>query len=189
MPYTPPERYRHTNPITIRFADMDAMGHVNNAVYLTYFETARMNYMHDVCGVGAVQHNGGMHGLGDIRGASMILAKMTVEYKLPLVLGDEIVVYIRCSHIGNKSFELDAVIMRYKDGKTEPAAPMITPPRRLSLCLSCGVSASVPMNRCRSKRENRHAKFVPRTTHSARDDARGTGREQFAQVLLRQIGL
>jgi acyl-CoA thioester hydrolase len=122
MPYTPPERYRHTNPITIRFADMDAMGHVNNALYLTYFETARMNYMHDVCGVGAVQHNGGMHGLGDIRGASMILAKMTVEYKLPLVLGDEIVVYIRCSHIGNKSFELDAVIMRYKDGKTEPAA-------------------------------------------------------------------
>jgi len=122
MPHTPPDGYRHANPITIRFADMDAMGHVNNAVYLTYFETARMNYMHDVCGVGAAEGNGDMRGLGDIHGASMILAKMTVEYKLPLVLGDEIVVYIRCSHIGNKSFELDAVIMCYKDGQAAPAA-------------------------------------------------------------------
>ncbi len=31
--------------ITVRFRDLDAMGHVNNAVYLTYFEEARVEYL------------------------------------------------------------------------------------------------------------------------------------------------
>lgn len=36
--------FRHCVTIDIRFADLDAMGHVNNAVYLTYMETARLRY-------------------------------------------------------------------------------------------------------------------------------------------------
>ena len=34
----------------MRFADTDAMGHVNNAVYLTYCEMARIRYWTDVTG-------------------------------------------------------------------------------------------------------------------------------------------
>ena len=40
--------YRHTTPIQIRFADLDALNHVNNANYLTYIELARIHYLHDV---------------------------------------------------------------------------------------------------------------------------------------------
>ena len=35
---------KHYTPIQIRFHDIDQLGHVNNANYLTYFEVARMAY-------------------------------------------------------------------------------------------------------------------------------------------------
>lgn len=107
---TPPEGYVHTMPITIRFADMDAMGHVNNATYLTYFESARIDYVMRLFGIDHATE------------LNMILAKMTVEYRLPLTLGDEIVVYTRCSRLGNKSFDLEAVILRYQGEEAQPAA-------------------------------------------------------------------
>ena len=37
-------RARHVEPITVRWGDMDSMGHVNNAKYFTYCESARMSY-------------------------------------------------------------------------------------------------------------------------------------------------
>ena len=40
--------YKYKTPIAIRFSDIDAVGHVNNAIYLTYFEMARFSYWRDV---------------------------------------------------------------------------------------------------------------------------------------------
>ncbi|MEA2609282.1 MAG: Thioesterase-like superfamily, partial [Chloroflexota bacterium] len=37
-----PGAFSHRVEIVVRFADTDAMGHVNNAVYLSYMETARI---------------------------------------------------------------------------------------------------------------------------------------------------
>ena len=37
-------RFPFTAPITVMFRDLDALGHVNNAVYLSYFEQARIGY-------------------------------------------------------------------------------------------------------------------------------------------------
>ncbi|MGH9362570.1 MAG: acyl-CoA thioesterase [Thermoanaerobaculia bacterium] len=36
--------FRHLQPVAVRWGDMDAMGHVNNAAYFTYCESARMSY-------------------------------------------------------------------------------------------------------------------------------------------------
>ena len=39
--------FRFTHAVEVRFRDLDALGHVNNAVYLTYLESARMAwYLH-----------------------------------------------------------------------------------------------------------------------------------------------
>ncbi|MEW6704201.1 MAG: thioesterase family protein [Pseudomonadota bacterium] len=38
----------HEMVIPIRWGDMDAMGHVNNAVYFRYFETIRIEWMHSI---------------------------------------------------------------------------------------------------------------------------------------------
>jgi len=81
-------------PIQIRFSDCDMLQHVNNAVYLQYFEVARMNFLNQEL----PNWNWSKQGI--------ILLKNTVEYKIPLFLTDTCVVEIDCSHIGNKSFTL-----------------------------------------------------------------------------------
>lgn len=87
--------FRHKSEIQIRFKDIDALGHVNNANHLSYFELARVNYFNDVIGVNI---NWAKQGI--------ILAKITVDYKLPVLFEDKISVYTKCNRIGNKSFEL-----------------------------------------------------------------------------------
>ena len=35
-------------PVEVRYSDLDAQGHVNNTVYFTYFEQARVQYFHEL---------------------------------------------------------------------------------------------------------------------------------------------
>jgi acyl-CoA thioester hydrolase len=114
MTSRPPAGFRHRLPMDIRFADMDAMGHVNHATFLTYIESARIDYMLQVCQLESPLELG------------VILAKLTVEYKLPLVLGDEIEVYTRCIRLGNRSFDLEAIILRLNANGEDVAASAVT---------------------------------------------------------------
>jgi acyl-CoA thioester hydrolase len=105
------DKFRHRTLIDIRFADLDVLGHVNNARYLTYMETARIKYVHEVC----TPHIN-WYELG------MILAKAVIEYKAPLVYDDRAEIYPRVSRIGNKSFEIEPVIARMAANQPEVAA-------------------------------------------------------------------
>jgi acyl-CoA thioester hydrolase len=96
--------YRFSHPVEIRFGDLDMLGHVNNAVYFTYMETARMLYVRDVIG---------WMGGRDKPGA--ILARIACDFLIPLLLGDSIRVYVRASRIGHKSFDFDYAIVRETD--------------------------------------------------------------------------
>lgn len=88
------------------------MGHVNNANYLTYIEYARIKYFEDVVG-SEVKWS---HQLG------VILARVEIDYKAPVFLRDSIFVYTRCSRLGTKSFTLDWLIVREKEGREEIVA-------------------------------------------------------------------
>jgi acyl-CoA thioester hydrolase len=96
------QNFKHKFPIQIRFKDIDKMGHVNNAVYLTFIETARVHYFDSVVGHG----NKWSHQVG------LILARTEIDYKAPVFLRDSIVVYTRCSRIGTKSITIDWAIVR-----------------------------------------------------------------------------
>jgi acyl-CoA thioester hydrolase len=91
----PPSRFPFTRTMTARFSDMDGMGHVNNAVFLTYFEEARMAYW--------------MHTMKreDLSGMDMILARAEVDFRSPLVAPETIVVGVGCTSIGRTSFVLE----------------------------------------------------------------------------------
>ncbi|MEO5644542.1 MAG: thioesterase family protein [Bacteroidia bacterium] len=96
----------HKSPIQLRFKDIDALGHVNNANHLSFFELARINYFNDVIG-----------GEIDWEKEGMILARVTVDYKQPVYLQDKIFVYTGLIKTGNTSFELEYKLMREeKDG-------------------------------------------------------------------------
>jgi acyl-CoA thioester hydrolase len=71
----------------VRFRDCDAMGHVNNAVYSTYLEQARIATL------------GGLE--------PFILARVEIDFRAELRAGEEIEVRSRCSRIGTKSFDLE----------------------------------------------------------------------------------
>src|SRR6476661_10144508 len=70
----------------VRFRDVDAMGHVNNAVYSTYLEQARIGIL------------GGLE--------PFILARVEIDFRAQLKEGEDVEVRSRCSHVGTKSFEL-----------------------------------------------------------------------------------
>ena len=71
----------------VRFRDCDAMGHVNNAVYSTYLEESRIGVL------------GGL--------TEFILARVEIDFRSELRLGEEVEVRTRCSRIGSKSFDLE----------------------------------------------------------------------------------
>jgi acyl-CoA thioester hydrolase len=85
--------YRLMVEVPVRFRDTDAMGHVNNAVYLTYLELARERYWREV------------FGLVDYSKIDLILARVEIDFRSPSRSGETIVVGIRASTIGTRSFE------------------------------------------------------------------------------------
>ena len=88
--------FKHWVPVTVRFRDMDAMGHVNSAVYLTYFEIARMWYF---------QASGleGMKVKGKIGPA---VVSQTCNYRQQVFFPAELEAGIRTTGIGTKSFSV-----------------------------------------------------------------------------------
>ena len=105
--------FKSKTPIQIRFKDIDKMGHVNNANHITYFELARMDYF-DAIADEQVKI--------DWVNEGVILAKMEMEYKQPILLEDKIYVYTWVSRIGSKSFDMACSIVRDVNGtETEMA--------------------------------------------------------------------
>ncbi len=109
---TAPEGFRHVTRLTVRFGDMDAMGHVNNAKFLTYMEQGRILYTQDVVAVDT----------SDWNNLGIILARVELDYKLPITFGETVIVYTRCSRIGNKSFDLDYVLLLEREDGNHPVA-------------------------------------------------------------------
>ena len=76
---------------TVRFRDLDSLGHVNNAVFLTYLEEARIAYL---VPLGA-------------EASDMILARVEIDFRAPLLIDDELEIGVRPARIGTKSFDLE----------------------------------------------------------------------------------
>ena len=90
-----------TVPIQIRFADLDMAHHVHNAVYLHWFELARMALLRSFIPQGH-----------DWKKQGLILARNEVDYRLPVHLHDQVEVECWSSAIGNKSFDLSYAVRR-----------------------------------------------------------------------------
>jgi acyl-CoA thioester hydrolase len=97
--------YPYIVPVTVSFRDLDALGHVNNAVYLTYLEQARIGYGLQL--VGGVQ----------VSDLTFILAEATVSYLRPAHFGDQLTIGVRIAEIGTKSFVMEYRIRRQADGE------------------------------------------------------------------------
>jgi acyl-CoA thioester hydrolase len=89
------DAFRHRTPLQVRFRDTDAFGHVNNAVFATYVELARVHYFLDV-----LQPAQRFHRL------PLILARLEVDFRSPIELGDDVAVETRVDRIGRASIAM-----------------------------------------------------------------------------------
>jgi acyl-CoA thioester hydrolase len=81
--------------IQVRFADLDVLGHVNNAIYLSYFEMTRVHYFKELLGV-----------KWDWKKTGVLLVRNEIDYLKPILLYDKPSITMHLIEIGSKSFQL-----------------------------------------------------------------------------------
>ena len=86
---------RHRTPLQVRFRDTDAFGHVNNAVFLTFLELARIRYLLDI-----VEPDETFDRL------PLILARVELDFRSPIQFGDDVEVETQVDRIGRSSIAM-----------------------------------------------------------------------------------
>jgi acyl-CoA thioester hydrolase len=95
--------FAHTFSQDVAFRDLDGLGHVNNAVYLSYVESARLAYMQEVLGPLELEELG-------------IVADVKISFRSPAALGETLEVGHRVSRVGETSLLFDFEV-RGGDGR------------------------------------------------------------------------
>ncbi|PSP78619.1 acyl-CoA thioesterase [Halobacteriales archaeon QS_1_68_20] len=88
--------------VPVRFRDVDAMGHVNNAVYATYFEEARAAYFREVIGV-------------ELSAVDSVLASLSIDFHAPVTADDRLTVGVSVPDLGESSIPMEYEV-RKDDG-------------------------------------------------------------------------
>ncbi len=91
----------------VRNYEVDWQGIVHNAIYLHYFETSRIDYLHHIgvtVNIDSIQKEG-----------KVVLVRNEVNYKNPARYGDAMKVYTRISAIKNTSFVFEGMLIRKGD--------------------------------------------------------------------------
>ena len=91
--------WRFEHELEVLFRDCDPMGHVNNAVYLTYLEAARFAWWRNAFGAQGLKEHG------------FIVARVEIDYRRPALPGDRLLVRLRVEDIGRSSFTVGYEIL------------------------------------------------------------------------------
>lgn len=118
--------YPVSTKIDVRFRDLDAMGHVNNAVYFTYLEIARFYLISRIFQVKTVQE------------LPVILGEAACRYISPAFLGEQLTVGLAISRLGNKSFDVVYQIDN-QDGR------LVANARTTMIMFDYALGASIPI--------------------------------------------
>ncbi len=100
--------------IQIRFSDCDMMDHVNNAVYLSYIEMARIHYFTHLFGTDR-----------DWKKNGIIVRKNEIEYLKPVLFRDEAFIHASITHIGNSSFVMAYELQVGKETYTKAESVLV----------------------------------------------------------------
>jgi acyl-CoA thioester hydrolase len=107
------DRFRHRTRLDVRFRDIDAFRHVNNASFFTYIEEARIRYLVDVLKLDAVER------------MPMILAAVKIDFRAPILFGQEVDIGTVVDWIGRSSFSMSHRLIASPDGRLVAEADTI----------------------------------------------------------------
>jgi len=88
-------KFNHITPIQLRFNDFDALGHVNNSVYFSFYDLGKTTYFKEV-----------LPEVADSKEVGVVIANIQVSFLLPVYPGENVAVETAVTEIGNKSFKL-----------------------------------------------------------------------------------
>ncbi|MDR1810535.1 MAG: acyl-CoA thioesterase [Prevotella sp.] len=89
------EIFRHSLPIQIRFNDIDAIGHINNNVYFSYFDLGKVSYFEDI----KASYVSWIEGI-------VVLAHLEVDFLSPIYYKEPLAVDTKALKVGTKSITL-----------------------------------------------------------------------------------
>ena len=98
--------FRHRTTLQVRFRDIDAFAHVNNAVFFSYVEQARIRYLLDVLQPGV-----------DFDRLPLILARVELDYRSPIAFGEDVTVETRVDRVGRSSIGMSHRMTAGTDGR------------------------------------------------------------------------
>ena len=110
-----------------RFRDTDAMGHINNAVYVTYLEVGRQEYWKRVSQT------------PDYRRVPFILAHVSIDFRSEALVNELLEVATRCEWIGTRSFAFGYEI------REQASRRLVVEAVTVQVCYDYDVKRSVPM--------------------------------------------
>lgn len=112
--------------VQVRWGDMDAMGHVNNAVYLAYFETAREPWFVAL-------------GIDD-ESTPFVLRRIEIDYRSQLTFADGAVrVVVSLAGVGTSSLTTAEQMYASSDGR------LVAEARTVAVCLDGAGTGSRPI--------------------------------------------
>jgi acyl-CoA thioester hydrolase len=123
----PIEGFRVVEPLVPRFRDTDAMGHINNAVYITYLEVGRQNYWR------------ALNGTQDYRRVPFILAHVTIDFRSEALVNETMELGCRCERIGSKSFAFGYEIREQKTGR------LVVEAKSVQVCYDYDRKVTIPV--------------------------------------------
>ena len=126
-PGTAPAKFSLVHELKPRFRDTDAMGHVNNAVYVTYLEVARQEYWRL------------LDGTQDYVRVPFILAHVSCDFRSEARVSEILEIGMRCEWIGDKSFAFLYEIREKTSGR------LVLEARTIQVCYDYGAKRSIPM--------------------------------------------
>lgn len=106
--------FRHEVPLQIRFNDIDLLGHLNNAVYIQFFDLGKSRYFQDVMPEGV-----------DWRHINIVVANINCDFFAPTYITEPIAVITTITHMGEKSFALEQRIVNSDNGEVKCIAKTI----------------------------------------------------------------
>jgi len=101
--------FKHKYTVTVRFHEVDMLGVCNNAVYINFFETARLEYIK----AAGMMPEKGIFSDGKI----FFMVRNEINYRSHAYYDDVLDVYSRISYIKNSSFGYDHLIIKQKTGE------------------------------------------------------------------------
>ncbi|MFA9558656.1 acyl-CoA thioesterase [Evansella sp. AB-rgal1] len=101
------DSFSYRYPLSVRFSETDAFGHMNNTVAFVYFETGRINFFKDI----------GLSKEWFSSGGKMIpvTADLQCDYIRQIFFDQQLHVCVKVAHIGNSSVDLHYMVVNEKE--------------------------------------------------------------------------